>query len=151
MNQVEPSVTTKKEIELVEFYINKHIFAIDIKNINRILPHQSITQVPNSHPCLEGIFDFENTIVPVIDLFKYFNVTASEKPKEDKIMVTKLNNTFIGFHIGNVSKIYQITENDIQENKDSFFMQYNDCIIGTVTSHNYVSLVLDLEKIVVDL
>lgn len=151
MNRAETSSTTKKEIELIEFYINKHIFAIDITNINRILPNQSITQVPNSHVCLEGIFDFEDTIVPVIDLFKYFNVAASEKPKEDKIIVAKLNNGFVGFHIGNVSKIYQINEDDIQENKDSIFMQYNNCIVGTITAHNYVTLILDLQKIVVEL
>ena len=44
------------ELEVLEFIINGNHYGINVEKVREILPYQEITPVPNSHPCIEGIF-----------------------------------------------------------------------------------------------
>ena len=56
---------------------------------DRVLKKEPLTKVPNSHSSLIGIFQLEDKVVPVIDLFSLFKVDTSIKEKENKICKDK--------------------------------------------------------------
>ncbi|MBR3599909.1 MAG: chemotaxis protein CheW, partial [Lachnospiraceae bacterium] len=58
------------ELEVLEFVINGNHYGINVEKVREILTYQEITPVPNSHPCIEGIFMPRGDIITVIDLFQ---------------------------------------------------------------------------------
>ena len=51
------------ELEVLEFTIAGNHYGINVAKVREILPMTKITPVPNSHPCIEGIFMPRDTIL----------------------------------------------------------------------------------------
>ena len=56
------------ELEVLEFTIAGNHYGINVAKVREILSMTDITPVPNSHPCIEGIFMPRDTIITVINL-----------------------------------------------------------------------------------
>ena len=44
------------ELEVLEFMVGGNHYGINVAKIKEIVPYSKVTPVPNSHPCVEGVF-----------------------------------------------------------------------------------------------
>lgn len=139
------------ELEIVEFSVGNSVYGINVAKVHRILVTQPVTKIPNSHPCIEGIFRLENLTIPIIDLAKYLNLSPSENPAGDKLIVAEFNQLFVAFHVHSVSRIHRISWTDIEKPSDIVSSQHGGAVIGVIKMTNYLNLLLDFEKIVADI
>lgn len=136
------------ELEILEFTIGNNYYGINVAKIKEILTYQAPTPVPNSHPCIEGIFMPRDTIISVISLEKCLNLQASSDPSKDMYIVTNFNKLNTAFHVHSVVGIHRISWADISKPDDTISTADSGVSTGIVKLDNRLIIILDFEKIV---
>ncbi len=99
---------------------------------------------------MEGVIRLRQEVIPVVDLAKVLHLPESEYPSQDKFIIAELNKMKVAFHVHSVSRIHRISWEQIE--KPSELSQGGlGHTIGIVKMENEMALLLDFEKIVVDI
>jgi len=138
------------ELEIVEFGIGPNKFGINVIKVREIINPVSVTQVPHAHPHVQGIIELRGEVLPVVDVAKAIGFPPSEAPEKDKFIVTEFNKQKIVFHVHSVSQIHRISWNQI-EKPSEMYQGSESQIIGVIKFHGEMILLLDFEKIVVEI
>ncbi|MCM3716419.1 chemotaxis protein [Halalkalibacter oceani] len=138
------------ELEIVMFKVAQGTFGINVLKVREIINPLPITDTPNGHEHVEGVIRLRQEVIPVVDLAKVLNLPASEEPDQDKFIISELNKMKVAFHVHSVSRIHRISWEQID--KPSELAQgHLSHTIGIVKLEDEMSLLLDFEKIVVDI
>jgi two-component system chemotaxis response regulator CheV len=138
------------ELEIVEFTIGNSKFGINVIKVREIINHLPITQVPRSHKNIEGIIELRGEVLPVVDVAATIGFPPSDEPQYDKYIVTEFNNTKMVFHVHTVTQIHRISWAQI-EKPNEMYQGLETQITGVVKHNNEMILLLDFEKIVVEI
>ncbi|MBA9025052.1 MULTISPECIES: chemotaxis protein [Bacillaceae] len=138
------------ELEIVEFGIGNNKFGINVIKVKEIINPVPITYVPHAHKNVEGIIELRSEVLPVVDVAKALGFPPSEKPKDDKFIVAEFNQQKIVFHVHTVTQIHRISWKQIEKPSD-MYQGLEGQIIGVIKLNGEMLLLLDFEKIVVDI
>jgi two-component system chemotaxis response regulator CheV len=139
------------ELEIIEFTIGENSFGINVAKVREIMPYESITKVPNSHPCIKGIFKPRDTIITVVDLPKYLGASVSKDEKKDMLIIANFNKLFIAFQVHGVAGIHRISWDQIDKPDQTIFGGKEGLATGIVKLNEKLIIILDFEKIVSDI
>ncbi|ANB59194.1 chemotaxis protein [Anoxybacteroides amylolyticum] len=138
------------ELEVVEFLMGMNPFAINVMKVREILNPVPITKVPHAHPHVEGIIELRGEVLPVIDMAKALGLPSSEIPTQDKFIVAEFNQQKVVFHVHNVTRIHRISWKQI-EKPSQMYQGLDGQIIGVIKLEGKMILLLDFEKMIVDI
>jgi len=138
------------ELEVLEFRIGANYYGINVAKVREILPYKEPTPIPNSHPCIEGIFMPRDEIITVVDLGTYLNMPVSAGGKEMNI-VTNFNKLNIGFHVHSVVGISRVSWSEISKPDATLNGHGHGIATGIVKRQDKLVVILDFEKIISDI
>lgn len=138
------------ELEIVEFGIGNSYFGVNVIKVREIINLMHTVMMPDSNQALEGIIKLRGDILPVIDLGFVLGLPASSNPEQDKLIVCEFNKMKMAFHVHTVSRIHRISWNQI-EKPSTILHNAKETTIGVVKMDNRMILLLDYEKIIVDI
>jgi two-component system chemotaxis response regulator CheV len=138
------------ELEIVEFGIGSNKFGINVIKVKEIINPVSVTKVPHSHRYVEGIIELRGEVLPVVDVAKALGFPPSDSPMNDKFIVAEFNKQKIVFHVHTVTQIHRISWKQI-EKPSQMYQGLESQIIGVIKLNGQMILLLDFEKIVVDI
>ena len=139
------------ELEILEFVVGENHYGINVAKIREILPYKTPTPIPNSHPCIEGIYMPRDTIITVIDLNKSLAVPYTTNTETDMFIVTNFNKLNIAFHVQTVLGIHRVSWADISKPDDSINNAGRSVATGFMKINSKLIVILDFEKIVTDI
>ncbi len=99
--------------EILGFKFGDHEYAIEIGIVEMIVEENQITPVPNSKPFIKGVMNLRGRIVPVIDLRKVLNMEDYDDKKDANIIVTKIDDSEIGFLVDGVTEVLWVNPDEI--------------------------------------
>ncbi len=137
------------ELEVLEFTLGDNHYGINVAKIREILTYQKVTPIPNSHPCVEGIFMPRDTMMTVINLKKCLGMTGSEE--EGLFIITNFNKLNIAFHVDQVIGIHRVSWEDIIKPDSTINSEDNSASTGVIKLQEKLVVILDFEKIVTDI
>ena len=135
------------ELEVLEFVIQGNHYGINVEKVREILQYQEVTPVPNSHPCIEGIFMPRGEIITVIDLFRtlgFPNVDHSS----NFLIVTNFNNLNIAFDVQSVLGINRVSWKDVVKPDATVSGPGTGIATGIIKNTDNLLIILDFERIV---
>lgn len=135
------------ELEVLEFVICGNHYGINVEKVREILTYQQITPVPNSHPCIEGIFMPREEIITVIDLFKALGFNPTDR-SENFLIVTNFNNLNIAFDVQQVLGINRVSWTDVVKPDSTVRGPGAGVATGIVKNRGSLLIILDFERIV---
>ncbi|WP_062104447.1 chemotaxis protein [Bacillus niameyensis] len=140
------------ELEIIEFKIQDHRFGINVLKVREIIHPMPITKIPHAHHYILGIIQLRGEVLPVISLERALDIdTSTERDSmNDKFVVTEFNQQKVVFHIHSVSKIMRISWDQIEKPSEIYTLDSSN-IIGVIKDKDNMILLLDFEKIVVDI
>ncbi|MDQ0155829.1 chemotaxis protein [Robertmurraya andreesenii] len=138
------------ELEIVEFSIGNNKFGINVIKVKEIINPVPITQIPHAHPNVEGIIELRGEVLPVVDVAAALGFTKSDNPAQDKFIVAEFNKQKVVFHVQTVTQIHRISWNEI-EKPSEMYQGADSQVIGVIKLHGEMILLLDFEKIVVEI
>lgn len=137
------------ELEILEFTLANNSYGINVAKIREIIPYQSVTPVPNSHPSIEGIFMPRDTMITAIDLRNCLG--RGESNPNGLFIVTNFNKLDIAFHVENVLGIHRVSWRDIIKPDATISSTDESISTGIVKKDGKLIIILDFEKIVTDI
>lgn len=138
------------ELEIVEFEVNGNKYGINVIKVREIILPVPVTFIPHSHPHVEGIIELRGEILPVIDMMRVLGFENSQPKENDKFIVTEFNRQKAVFRVNNVSKIHRISWQSIEKPSEIYQGKSSE-IIGVIKMNGEMLLLLDFEKIMVDI
>ncbi|WP_100372962.1 chemotaxis protein [Bacillus sp. FJAT-45037] len=138
------------ELEVVMFKVGNGTFGINVLKVREIINPLPITETPNAHANVEGVIRLRQEVIPVINLAKVLNLPGSAHPEQDKFIVAELNKMKVAFHVHSVSRIHRISWQQI-EKPSELSLNAESHTIGIVKLEEEMSILLDFEKIVVEI
>lgn len=137
------------ELEILEFSLAGNSYGINVAKIREIIPYQSITPVPNSHPSIEGIFMPRDTMITAIDLKNCLG--RGESDPNGLFIITNFNKLDIAFHVENVQGIHRVSWRDIIKPDATISTTDESVSTGIIKKEGKLIIILDFEKIVSDI
>lgn len=138
------------ELEILEFKIADNHYGINVAKIREILLYQPVTPLPNTHPCIEGIFMPRDTMISVINLRKCLNLP--ENPDTDGLfIITNFNKLNTAFHVDEVLGIHRVSWKDIIKPDSTISAEDTAVSTGVIKLQDKLVVILDFEKIVSDI
>jgi purine-binding chemotaxis protein CheW len=100
----------RKERQLVVFNLGQEEYGVDILQVQEIKRLTEITRVPNAPDFFEGVVNLRGDVIPVIDLYKRFNLTATEITEESRIVIVNVKDITVGITVDAVSEVITLEE-----------------------------------------
>lgn len=138
------------ELEVLEFRVGSNYYGINVAKIREILLYQPVTALPNSHPCIEGIFMPRDTMISVVNLRKCLNMGDSYE-NDGLFIITNFNNLNTAFHVDEVLGIHRVSWEDIIKPDATISSDDAGVSTGVIKFDNKLVVILDFEKIVADI
>ncbi len=135
------------ELEVLEFVINGNHYGINVEKVREILTYQEVTPIPNSHPCIEGIFMPRGDIITVIDLFQALGFDNDNK-KNNFFIVTNFNNLNIAFDVETVLGINRVSWSEVVKPDATVSGPGTGVATGIIKKADSLLIILDFERIV---
>ena len=89
------------ELEVLEFIVGGNHYGINV------------APVPNSHPCVEGVFMPRDLMITIVDLAKVIKCAPSKDITKDMFIITNFNKLNVAFHVASVVGIHRVSWTDI--------------------------------------
>jgi two-component system, chemotaxis family, chemotaxis protein CheV len=138
------------ELEIVEFTVGGNQFGINVIKVKEIINPLPVVQIPRSHKNVEGIIELRGEVLPVINVAETLGLAAGGSQETDKYIVAEFNQQKVVFHVQNVTQIHRISWDKI-EKPSELYQGAESQIIGVVKINGGMVLLLDFERIVVDI
>lgn len=138
------------EIEIVEFEIGNNRYGINVIKVKEIILPTPITIIPHAHPSIEGIIQLRGDVLPVIDMETVMGLPKTIGKNEGKYIVAAFNQQQVVFHVQDVSQIHRVSWDQIEKPADLYSGDTTQ-VIGVIKRSEDMLLLLDFEKIVLDI
>lgn len=138
------------ELEIVEFEVANNKFGINVIKVKEIIQPMNVTFIPHAHPHVEGIIQLRGEVLPVVDMLKVLGIQNTERNPQQKYIVAEFNKQRVVFHVDNVTQIHRISWDQIEKPSDMYQGGASQ-VIGVVKYNNEMILLLDFERIMVDI
>lgn len=136
------------EIEILEFVINNRHYAINVIKTKEILKIDNITKLPNSKAAIAGISLVRGDVITVIDLKYVLGKEKQSDVKESMTLLCEFNKSKVAFLVDKVLGIRRIGWNQIKKPNE---ITDNSLVVGNIIMDEKILMLLDFEKIVIDL
>lgn len=104
--QTATSTSFTSSVGLVVANVGRYIVGIPIHSVTYILTRPHTIHVPRPRPYVLSLFDYDNRLIPIIDLRARIEGTASRD--EQYYMMVREKDTIFAFPIGYIENITQI-------------------------------------------
>ncbi|HWR39347.1 MAG TPA: chemotaxis protein [Patescibacteria group bacterium] len=138
--------TGTNEFEIIEFSVGPVVYGINVAKVREVINPVPVTQIPNAHPFVDGIFTLRGKIMPLVNLARCLG--CHDETDSYKIIVSELNNYYVGFLVNDVSRIHRISWTAMEPPPD---VSDSEMVVGIVRLAEKMVILLDFERILSDI
>ena len=133
--------------QLVTFAVAGDDFAADIFSVERVLRYSPPRPVPNTPEWLLGVIDYQDRVVPVLDLRMRFELPAAEPGAQTRIVVFVVREQWVAAVVDAVREVATVARNDIEQPPPIFRGLTREYLAGLFRGPNGVVIVLDASRL----
>lgn len=141
------------EVELLEFFLGRQSFGINVAKIAQIVPFapELLTTLPDPDPNIRGSLLWQGRAIPLLDLERLLNRAATgEAEQRPVVLITAFNNGYHGFLTTGVNRITRLRWEAVKP-LSNFLGRYSSAIFGTIQVEEREILLVDFEYLVATL
>lgn len=139
-------MTTADEIQVIIFRVGSQEFALDIFQIERVLRYERPASLPSAPAFLEGVVQYGNAVVPVVDLRKRLEVPAM-LTDEVRMMVLRLDDQKVAVLVDQVLEVTRVDSTTISAPPPMVRGLAADYIAGIIARPNRTIVMLQAAKL----
>lgn len=151
------NLAKNNEVQLLVFRVSdapdSAYYAINVFKTREVVESKNhyITQIPSSHPLLEGTIVLRGLQIPILNLPQWLGTTLTrEEMKKSNILVCDFNGIIIGLRIMSAFRVIKKNWNEMHA-PDSYRVGEDNVVINdTRLEDGSLCLVLDYEKLLAD-
>ncbi len=136
------------EVEILEFIVNDIHYAINVIKVKEILEVDYITKLPNVSSAIAGLTLVRGDVVTLIDMKYVLEKINNSNIKKMKTILCEFNKLKVAFCVDSIVGIHRIGWDSIRK-PDNIIE--SSLVIGNITLGDKIIMLLDFEKIVMDI
>lgn len=134
--------------QVVTFRIGGDEFAADILAVERVLRWTQPTPVPNLPPWVDGVLEYQERVVPVIDLRRRFGLAAERTGSTaSRIIVFAVGDDWIGAVVDSVLEVLTLDAASVTPPPAMFRGLRADYLRGLVRRGGHIVIFLDVPSL----
>ncbi len=136
------------EVEIVEFLLGKDLYGTYVHTVREVINVLPVTPIPLAHPCMEGLIQFRDEVISVINLAKCLGYPSAGEIRQvqDKYIIAEIENAKVAFHVQAASRIHRFHRAKI-ETTNEIVQGMRGASLGVVQMQDQLLVILDLVKI----
>lgn len=134
-------------IQLVGFNLKGQGYAVDIRDVQEIVPMREITQIPNAPEHVLGAINLRGSVIPVLSLRKRFSMDEKDPDERSRILIIRLRGMLIGFLVDSVSDVVRPAPGEIEPFPPVSSPSNSDFISGIVKQGDRLLILLDMDSL----
>ncbi len=142
-------------LQLLTFHLGSESYGVDIRRVQEIRGFGPVTPLPQLPPDVLGVLNLRGAIVPIIDLRARFSIERVAPTSVTVIIVlsvrTAAGSREFGLVVDGVSDVTDIRDGEMKAAPDLAASVGLDCIVGLVQSGDRMVIVLDVDRLLVDM
>lgn len=136
--------------KLLILKVGKERYALRVHDVEEIIRVPAITPVPCVPVHFRGVINRRGTILPIVDMRLFFDGTATEQSRENRIIVLSRNRYSLGILAEGADKFTAYPTHDIKPPIHKGEGVQNDFCEGVVTIERRMILLVDTAKLLAD-
>ncbi len=135
------------ELEVLVFGLGDGSYGVNVAKVREVILPVRVSEAPEQHPSILGMFNLRNRLLPLIDLHRYLDVPpANDDASSRRIIVTEFNGVQAAFQVDSVEQIYRMSWTHMRPVPDSGG-ETPFAITGITEINERLVLMLDFESI----
>lgn len=136
------------ELDILHFKVAGQHYAINVVKVKELLQINNISKIPNAKSAVAGVSLNRTDMITIIDLQYVLEGKYTENVQKSMTMICEFNQLKVGFAIESVVGIHKISWENILKPDD---LSADSIIIGNINLNGLIVMLLDFEKIVMDI
>lgn len=146
--QVPGTATDTDSIDqFVTYRLGKERYGIDVKFVEEIQPLRDLTLIPCTPEFIIGAVNIRGSILPVIDVKKFFNMPEAKITTANKVIVIRIEDIQLGILADSVNEVVEVAAAAIEPQLATLSGVHEEFIRGVATGD---LIVLDIVALAQD-
>lgn len=137
--------TGTNEFEIIEFTVGNVSYGINVAKVREVINPIPVTEMPHAHPFVDGVFTLRGRVMPLVNLPRCLGAQTAEVNDKNNIIVSELNNYYVGFLVNQVSRIHRVSWTAMEPPPS---ISNSDMVVGLIKMEGKIVVLLDFEKII---
>lgn len=138
--------------QYLSFMLADEEYGIDILLVQEIKGWEGVTPIPNMPDYIMGVINLRGTIVPVVDLRRFFELETVPFDKTTVVIVVRVSDEehgerTMGIVVDAVSEVHNIARADLKPAPDFGGACSTESIKGLATQDNKMLIMLDIDHL----
>ncbi|MBA1335061.1 MAG: Positive regulator of CheA protein activity (CheW) [Firmicutes bacterium] len=139
-----------KENQLVVFRLGEEEYGMDILGVKEIIRYQKTVKVPDSPDFIEGIINYRDSVVPIMDLNKRFRLTGKGLSDTTRVIIVNMGGKQVGLMVDQVEEVLRINESSIEATPEVVAGVDRQYIRGIGKLEGRLIIILDVERVLTE-
>jgi purine-binding chemotaxis protein CheW len=135
-------------IQLCTFYINDHLFGIEVDRIQEVIKNHQMTPVPLAPSFVGGLINLRGQIVMAIDLKDKMNLAKTLGYTSQMNIVLRHGDSLISLLVDSVGDVISVSPEQIESEQHHLPQEISKLITGICKTENALLMVLDPEQLI---
>lgn len=145
------ATTSNTQQQFLTFRLDEVDYAVEVEKTREILDLVSITRMPQMPAAMLGVINLRGGAVPVIDLRRHFGLPATERTRENCIILLEVvangATMVVGALADAVSEVLELPESEIEPPPRLGMQLHRDFIQGMGKKDGKFLIILDLDRV----
>lgn len=133
--------------KLVTFRLGDDYFAADVHAVERVLRYAAPTSVPDMPDYIQGVMDYQERVLPVVDLRRRFELPARDADGDTRTLILNVSGEWIGVVVDSVTEVSQFDPALVAPPPALFRGLAGEYLKGIVRRGERLVIFLDVEKL----
>jgi len=137
----------QQKVKLACLRVGDGHYALDIMCIREIIRPLPVTPVPKAPPFIDGVINLRNTVIPIIDLRRRFDLPETELDSLQRMIICAVEGRMIGLVVSEVTEIRTYIREEIHPAPYHLSGEQIKFFPGVCRNGDHLFMLLDLNKI----
>jgi purine-binding chemotaxis protein CheW len=125
-----------------------HLFGVPVSRVQEVISYQAMTQVPLSHPVIEGLINLRGQIVTAIDLRTRLEFARRDEGERPMNVVVRTGGAVVSLLVDGIGDVVEVEDTIYEAPPETLTGVAKDLILGVYKFENQLLLELDIDQAV---
>lgn len=134
--------------QLCTFYLDQHVFGIDVVRVQEVIRYQEMTRVPRAPSEVRGLINLRGQIVSAVDMRSRMELSPRGDDQLPMNVVVRTNDGPVSLLVDEIGDVLEVDEATVERPPDTLDGKAKDLVRCVYKLDDGLLLVLDPEQVV---
>lgn len=134
--------------KLCTFRVGELFLGVDVLDVQEVLYHQEITEVPGSHETVSGLINLRGQVAAALDLRVRFKMAGRSEGEQPVHVVVRSNGEAVSLLVDEIIDVTDVHTEDFEEAPNTVPATTRELIKGAYKLEDHLLFTLDIDRTV---